>query len=553
MIPDRTMRQTKRLKDILAILVRNGFGDLVDAIHSKRRLARTDGLMAEEQVRLRHSTRAERLRKVIEELGPTYVKLGQVLSTRPDLVPQELLAELTKLQDHVEPFPFDEIRKVVDFELGQPLELVFESFERKPLASASLGQVHRARLDGQDVVVKVQRPAIRETMDADIQVMMQLAGLVERRVPGWAVHQPTRIVKEFAQALAEELDYRIEAAHQERVAGKFEADPTVRVPRVFHRASTSRILTMEFVDGIKVSDLGALRSSHADFEEVARRGFRFIIEQTLIDGFFHADPHPGNIFVLPDNVVCFIDFGLMGRLGQQVRDDFVELVYHVIDRNPHRVAESVLSLASADTEIAVPELERDVARFMDSYCGRPLREMDLLGEILRALDQHGLRIAPDLFLMLKAIFEIEAIAVALAPELDVLKEAEPYVRRVFLNRFRPQRLAEETAAVGREFALLFRDAPASLRELSRVIRRGSIRIGLDQESMPAVLSASDRIANRLAFACVLGASLVGSAIMAAAKIPPTWNGISVLGLGGFFVSVVMSVWLLMSILRHGRL
>lgn len=553
---DSSMRKVKRSKDVLTILVRNGFGGLVETLRHKRGKASIGGEDSGEETRSLRLTRAERMRKVIEELGPTYVKLGQVLSTRSDLVPPDLLAELAKLQDQVGSFPFDEVRRIVEVELGQPLEVVFESFECNPLASASLGQVHRARLNGQDVAVKVQRPGIRETVDADIKVMMRLANQLERYVDGWAIYQPVRVVKEFAQSIEEELDYQIEATHQERFAERFQDDSTVHVPRVFRRATTSRVLTMEFIDGIKVSDLKALRAANMDLEKVARRGFHFVIQQTLVDGFFHADPHPGNIFVLSNNVVCFIDFGMMGRLSQKVRDDFVELVYHVIDQKPTQVTEALLRLTTSEVGITAPELERDVAQLLDAYAGRPLCKIDLsvlLGRISVFLDQHGLRIPPDLYLMLKAIIQIQATAVALAPEFDLAKEAEPHVRRVFLDRYRPRRLAEETAAVSREFVSMLRDAPATMSQLSRVVEGGGIRVKVEQDSMARMLSANDRIANRIAFAFVLGASLVGSAIIAAAKIPPTWNGISLLGLGGFLVTLTMSARLLISILSRDQL
>lgn len=556
MNPRRILQQSKRSRDVAAVLIRYGFDDLADVLRSKQGRIRTERQESEGRTPSPRATRAERIRKVIEELGPTYVKLGQVLSTRPDLVPADLLAELAKLQDRVEPFPFEEVRQIVEAEFGRPLNAIFESFEPKPLASASLGQVHRARLDGQDVAVKIQRPGIRETMEADIQWMMQLAGQLELRLKSWAIHQPTRAVKEFERTMVEELDYQIEAAHQEQVFEQFKDDPTIRVPRIFRQTTTSRVLTMEYIDGIKVSDLDALRAAHIKLEEVAQRGFRFVVRQTLVHGLFHADPHPGNIFVLPDNVVCFIDYGMVGRLNQKVREDFVELLYNVVDRDPHRVTENILRLTNAEAAETSKDLEGDVMRFMDAYTGRPLRDMDLsklLGEILSALSRHGLSVPPDLFLMLKAIIQIETAAVALAPGFDVVAEAEPYVRQVFMDRFRPRRLADETVAVGREYALLLRDFPAALRELSRIIRSGTIPVRFDRENTTEVLGTSDRIANRISLALVLGACLVGSAIMAAARIQPTWNGISVLGLGGFVAALTMSAWLIVSILRRGKL
>jgi ubiquinone biosynthesis protein len=404
--------------------------------------------------------------------------------------------------------------------------------------------------------VKVLKPGTRDIVETDLAIISMFVRLASHYIPEFRAYKPTEMVHEFSEMLLNQLNLLREARTMERFRQFFAGDDFIRIPRIYPDYTTSCVITMEFVDGIKVSDLDALRAAHTNFAEVARRGFRFVMQQTLIDGFFHADPHPGNIFVLPGDVVCFIDFGMMGRLGQSVREDFVELIYHVIDRSPPRVTETLLRLTSAEGAVAVGDLERDVARFMDAYIGRPLREMDLsslLTEILGALREHGLRVPPDLYAMLKAITQIESVAVDLAPEFDVVAEAEPFVRQVFMARFQPRRMAEDVATVGREIALLVRDAPAGLRELGRIVKGGGIRVGVHQEAMPEVLAASDRIANRLAFAFVVGAALVGSAIVAAAEIPPAWNGISVLGLGGFLVALVMSSWLLTSILRHGRL
>jgi ubiquinone biosynthesis protein len=551
----RSYRQTRRLGDVLAILARNGFDDVVDLLRPERGRTRRDPDARQREGEPTRLTRAQRIRMVIEELGPTFVKLGQVLSSRSDLVPPDLLAELVKLQDRVPPFPFEQVREIIAEELGRPLEDVFEAFDAEPLASASLGQVHRARFGGREVVVKVQRPLIHEKIESDIQLMMQLASLLERRVEGWDIHEPTRAVKEFADTIAEELDYEVEAAHQERFATQFADDRTVHVPSVFRDATSARVLTMEFVHGVKVSDVASLRAEGADLGVVARRGLRLVIEQTLVHGFFHADPHPGNLLVMPGNVICFIDFGMMGRLSRPVRDDFIELIYHVVDRNPQRVAETTLRLTGGEGP-ASADLERDAARFLDTYLGRSMREMDLgdlLWEVLDTLARHRLRVPSDLYLMLKAIAQMEAVAVALVPDFDLVEEAAPQVRRIFLDRFRPQRVAKEAALVGREVAMLLRDAPAVLREVARVIRRGGIRVGLEEEQMPKVLLTGERIANRIAFAFVLGSSVVGSAIIAAARIPPTWHEISLLGLGGFLVALAMSGWLLVSILRHGKM
>ena len=557
----KAYRQSRRIKDVLSVLVRHGFGDLGDALRTERTIPAQPALSSETQTARSVTddsvaSRPERVRRVIEELGPTFVKLGQILSTRSDLLPAEYLTEFAKLQDRVPPEAFGEVRAVLEADMGRPLEDVFDDFQEEPLASASLGQVHRARLGGREVAVKVQRASVRTTIDSDIDLMMQLASLMERHVEGWDVHQPRRVVEEFAATIERELDYEVEAAHQERIARQFAADATTRVPVVYREATTSRVLTMDFIEGVKVSDTDALAEMGADRKELARRGFRLVLEQALINGFFHADPHPGNIFILPGDVVCFIDFGMMGRLSQRVRDEFVELIYHVVDRSPDRVARSVAKLAHHDGPVDMAALERDAAHFIDSYVGQPLGALNVgsvLGRILQALSRHGLRVPSDLFLMLKAMAEIESLAVSLDPEFDLVTEARPYVRRIFTDRFRPRRIAEDLAGTGREMAEVLRDAPETLRDLIEQAKGGGLTVHVDQERMPESFLVNDRIANRIAFSLVLAASLLGSAVVAAAGVPPIWKGISVPGLGGLLVSLVMAARLSLAILKRGKL
>ncbi|MGI9628427.1 MAG: ABC1 kinase family protein, partial [Longimicrobiales bacterium] len=473
----RAVRQTKRLRDVFSVLIRNGFGDVVDVLRSGRRASLPAESAEHADGAGPPQARPARIRRVLEELGPTFVKLGQILSTRSDLVPPNLLEELSKLQDEVPPFPFEEVQRVVEQEFGRPLEEVFDSFDKEVLASGSLGQVHKARLGGQAVAVKVQRPGIQGTIDTDLELMMQFASALERHVEGWDIHQPTRVVEEFAKTLEQELDYQVEAAHQESFRRRFASDDTVFVPAVLREATTRRVLTMEFVNGIKVTDLEALEAAGADPGELARRGFQSVLRQTLGDGFFHADPHPGNIFVLPGNQVCFIDFGMMGRLSQRVRDDFVELIYHIVNRNSPRVTATILRLTRQRTPVDSAAVERDVAEFIDGQVGQPLEEMDvghLLTQVLDSLARYGLRVPADLYLMLKAIAEIESLAVRLDPDFDIVAEGGPYVRSLFVDRFRPGRMAEELSTTARELAGVLRDAPDLLRDLSDRARTGSL-------------------------------------------------------------------------------
>jgi len=314
------------------VLFKYGFGDLVDTLKIEQYLEIGLQMVSKKRrEKIEKLTRAERVRMALEELGPTFIKMGQILSTRPDLLPVQFIHELEKLQDNVPPFDYAQVKETIEAELGTPLEKVFKEFDETPLASASLGQVHRARfVDGEEVVVKVQRPGIQKTIEVDMEIMLHLATLMERHLQGWEIHRPTRIVEEFARTLEKELDYRLEAAHMERFAIQFTSDINVYVPKVYSEATTTRVLTMEYIQGIKATEIERLEREGLDRQEIARRGFDLIMKQVFVDGFFHGDPHPGNIFVLPNNVICYLDFGMMGRIDRESRENFSDLVMSIV-------------------------------------------------------------------------------------------------------------------------------------------------------------------------------------------------------------------------------
>jgi ubiquinone biosynthesis protein len=358
----RAYRHLKRYRHILTVLFKYGFGDLVDILRIEQYLEiGLQMISRKRREQVEKLSRAERVRMVMEELGPTFVKLGQILSTRPDLISVEFIQELSKLQDNVPPFPYTEARQIIESELGRPLEDIFQHFEDTPLAAASIGQVHRAQLkDGEEVVVKVQRPGIRKIIEVDLEIMLHLASLMERHLEELQVHRPVRIVQEFSRTLEKEIDYTIEALHIERFARQSMDDPTVYVPKVFRDTTTERVLTMEYIDGIKASEIDRIEREGLDRKIITERGADLILRQVFDHGFFHADPHPGNIFVLPDNVICYIDFGMMGSIDRQTREDFADLIYTVVQRDEFRATQMLLKLTEYDEKPDVRALERDL-------------------------------------------------------------------------------------------------------------------------------------------------------------------------------------------------
>jgi len=488
-------------------------------------------------------TRAERVRMALEEFGPTFVKLGQILSSRPDLIPVEFIQKLSKLQDHVHPFSYAEVKYIIESELGAPIGYIFQHFEQTPLAAASIGQVNRAQLrNSEEVVAKVQRPGIHKTIDVDLEIMLHLASLMERHLEEAELQHPTKIVEEFAHTMERELDYTIEASHIERFASQFMDDQTIYVPKVYRETTTTRVLTMEYVDGIKASEIDQLQSASLDQKEIAHRGADLILKQIFDYGFFHADPHPGNVYILPNNVICYLDFGMMGRIDRQTRENFADLVMSIVSRDEGKIADALLKLTLWEDEPDRSTLERELGEFMDLHFYRPLKELEL-GKLLRQLldmaSKHRLRVPPDLFLMLKALSTVESLGSALDPDFDMETHAAPSIRRIQRERLHLRRVAADMFDTGSEIVSLIKDIPRELREILKQARQGKLKLEFEHRGLESMLTTHDRISNRIAFAIVLASLVIGSSLIILADVPPKWYGIPDIGLAGFLVAGVM--------------
>jgi ubiquinone biosynthesis protein len=552
----RTYRHLNRYREVITILAKHGFGDLLHMLRLDSRLEA--GL----KTMMRHppvdtSSRPGRVLLTLQELGPTFVKAGQYLSTRADVLPAEYLTELAKLQDQVPPFPAEEARRIIEQDLGRPIAKLFARFDGHPLAAASIAQVHAATLpNGRKVVVKVQRPDIRGVVSADLEIMGRLAALAERHVEEWRWRQPTRLVAEIARSLDREMDFSLEAAHVERFARQFADDPTVRVPKVYRALSSARVLTLGRLHGIKIDDLAEIKRAGLHPRVAAERLSDQYLAMIFTHGFFHADPHPGNLLLQPRHVVAYLDFGMTGRLDLATRERLADVFLAVSERDQAALSRALLALAERDEEPDARAFEDDVAELMDQYAYRPLKEWRLgrmLEQLFQTTAQYHVRIPPDLFLMVKALTELESLTRALDPNFDAVSAAIPFIRRVHDERLAPSRLAERMAEAGRETLELLATAPSELRELIHQARRGRLLIEFEHKGLGPALAELDQVSNRLAYAILLGSLVIGSALLVHAGIPPYWRGVSVLGLGGFILSGLMGFWLLSAIIRHGRL
>jgi ubiquinone biosynthesis protein len=493
----------------------------------------------------------------LEELGPTYIKLGQTLSTRPDLVPVDLVQELSKLQDDVPPRPFSEVKNILEAELDSPHEKFFDFFDETPLASASIGQLHKARLkDGEEVAVKVQHSGIREIIEVDLEIMLHLATLMEHNIEEISLHRPVKIVEEFARTLEKEIDYTIEALNLERFARQFLDDSTIYIPKVFRNLTTARVLTMEYIDGIKVSEIDRAEMIGLDKKIVNARGVDLFLRQVFDHGYFHADPHPGNIFVLPNNVICLLDFGMVGIIDRNTREDFVDLIDSVVHQDESKVTQVLLKITSQDSEPDIRFLEREVAEFMGQHLYKPLKDIEigkLLQNLFEVTSRHRLRIPPDIFLMMKAFGIVEGVALMLDPDFNMITKITPFIEQVKRARFYPDRIANDVIRLASEMLQFIQQFPKDILEIARLVRQQKLSFKLEHRGLETMLSTYDQISNRISFSIVIAALIIGSALIVISNIPPLFYGISIIGIIGFLAAAIMGIWLLVAILKKGRL
>lgn len=554
----RTYRHLNRYHRILRVLFKYGFEDLIDRLHIDQYLE-TGLQMINRKPReqVQRLSRPERLRMAMEELGPTFVKLGQLLSTRPDFIAPEYLAELARLQDKVPSFSYAEVVDIFLEESGTSPEELFATFEREPLAAASIGQVHRATLaDGSEVVVKVQRPGIEYTIAVDLEILAHIAGLMEEHLEEVQGHSPSAIVYEFARSLSKEIDFSIELTNIQRFATQFANNSTIHVPDVYPQLSGERILVLEYIKGMKTNDVEALEKQGHDLKIIAERGANLVMEQIFVHGFFHADPHPGNILVMAEDVICFIDFGQMGRLSLKDREEFTDLVLNLVAGNERKVTHGVLKLTIQHGEVDRAGLGRDLGELMDQYLYKPLKDLaagKILQDLLDLVTRHGLSLRPNLYLMMNALSTVEGVGLQLDPDLELITLAGPFMRKIKSGRIRPRRLAEEMSGTSSEYLSLFRVLPEELRSILQQLRDGRMKLEFEHRGLRALGMALDRVSNRISFAIVLAAQIIGSSLIVLSDIPPKWYGIPVIGLVGFLVAGLMGFWLLLSIIRHGRM
>jgi len=554
----KRMRHMSRYRDIAIALIRHGFGIVVEEIGFAPFLSLPQKMFFDAKEKEAKTT-GERIRLVLQELGPTFVKLGQIASTRPDLLPEEIIRELEKLQDQVPPFSFEEVRNIVQQELGDDLNKIFRQFADVPLAAASIGQVHQAILhSGEKVAVKIQRPNIANVIETDLEILQDLAILAERRLEWAARYQIRDMVDEFSRSLRAELDYTIEARNAEKISNQFKNDPNIYIPKVFWEYSTKKVLTMEYVEGVKFNELERLKQNGYNLKKLAERLAKAIFQQIFIEGFFHGDPHPGNVLVLPREVIAFIDFGMVGRLNPEMKYHFSSLVIALMQQSTDGVIKSICQMGLVPDDVNLMQLRDDVEQLREKYYHVPLSKISLgeaVNDLFRVAFRHSIRIPRDLTLLGKTLLTVEGMVEKLDPDFSILDIAEPFGRQLLKERLRPKNVAEVVWKRVSDYGEMLIGFPKNMKELTSLIKQGKLHLEIDVPELDHFLKKLDQISNRLSFSIVL---LSFSIIMVGIIIGSSMGRQSTLLWKipaieiGFGVATLMFVWLLYSIFKSGR-
>ena len=499
-------------------------------------------------------SRPVHLRLALEELGTTFIKLGQILSTRADLLPPEYLAELTKLQDSAPPVPFAAIQQVLVSELGQPVETVFCEFDPEPLAAASIGQAHAAVLpDGTEVVVKIRRPGVVEQVNEDLEILKELAATASRHLEFADRYDLAGLVEEFSQTLRSELDYIREGHSAERFAANFASDPGIHVPRVFWEATTARVLTLERIRGIKINDLEGLDKQGTDRRWLANYAASVVLKMVCDDGFFHADPHPGNFFIEPNGTIGLIDFGMVGVLDKRTQELLADLLIAINHVDADRLVDVFLDLGVTRKRIDRGLVRRDIERLLSAYWGLPLGELKvaaLLNDVYTVMRRHQLHLPPNLALLLKTVIMIEGVGVNLDPDFHLTQSLTPYTERLVMKRYSPFRWFQDLGRASLDLAKLGVDMPKHFRRIVNAAEDGNLQIGMRPEGFDPVINRLERIANRIVLGVIAAAFINGLAVLVSVYKPPGWERWAwVVFAFGFACALLLGGYLAWAILR----
>ncbi|AOZ93148.1 ABC1 kinase family protein [Paenibacillus crassostreae] len=551
------IRHTGRYREIAMALIRHGFGYMVEEIELFQVLTLPRRWITHES--LESKSLGERIRHVLEDLGPTFIKLGQLASTRADLLPDSLIQELVKLQAQVPSFSSETAKGILAQELGTTVEDAFSWFEDNPVAAASIGQVHLGKLTtGEAVAVKIQRPGVMKMVSRDLDIISDLAVVIEKRWEWARQYQLKRIVQELSKSIMAELDYAQEARNAERIALQFQNNRHIHIPQIYWQFTSSRVLTMEYVEGIMVRNKHELIEEGYDLKEIAERITNGMLHQIFIEGFFHGDPHPGNILVRKDGSIAFIDFGMVGRISTEMKEQLSSLIIALMRKNSEGMVRAILKLGLFPDDGEISALRADLSRLQEEYYDIPFADMSMgkaLNDLFGVARQHQIIIPPDLTLLGKALLTIEGVIENIDPTLSIIDMAEPFGKKLVKERYSAEKLTKKLfVGLGSLFEGVL-DLPGQARQLSSLISKGKLKVEISVPELSAMMRHLDQISNRLsisivllAFSIIMAGLIIGSAMNNEASI--LWQ-LPVIGIA-FIIALLMVLWLLYGIFKSGR-
>ena len=548
-------RNVRRWTEIISVLSKFGLADWISRLNVEFVKDSLKSSGGEALARLSHESR---VRLAMTRLGPTFIKVGQILSTRADVIGLELASELEQLQSDLPADPFDEVKTTVETELGRPLSELFNSFSETPIASASIGQVHSATLhDGTEVVVKVQHSDIEKTIENDLEIMSGVAQLAER-IEDWKVLRPKMLVAELSRTMLRELDFQREKRSLVQFHDRFHSDPTIKIPQVYPEFCTSRVLTMERIEGTKLSKVEQLRNRGIDLEAIARRGANAYLTMIFDDGFFHADPHPGNLLVCQDESLAILDFGMVGRISERIREDIEEMLLSIVNNDVESLTAIIIRVGSIPPTLDEAELSRDVADFVGQYTTQSISKLDLssaLHDMTTMIRRHRIFLPGEAALLIKVLMTLEGTARLIWPDISVMEVMKPLQRKMILKRLSPARQYRKLRRMTSQFERVAEVVPQRLVSILDQMQKGKFDVHLDHRRLgPSV--------NRMVVGMITSALFLGSSWILSSEVPPLLfpeqpffgiHRLSMIGLFGIIVSSFLAMRLIWAIRKSGNL
>ena len=546
----KEVRDIKRFNEILLVLFEEGFDFLLSKIKLRHHIPITKRLGLKKKEELKPEVM---LRRTLERLGPTFIKFGQLLSVRPDLIPKEYSKELEKLQDKVPEFPFEDAKSIIEKEFGKSIEHLFLHFEKKPIASASISQVHKAILkNGDKVAVKIQRANVKHLMETDIEIMFYFAGLLENNVENIRRFKPVKIISEFKEWTEKELDFRLEARNAKRFGQNFKGSKTVHIPKIYDELTTERILTLEFMDGIELHNIKEIKKRKLDFDAIIKNGFDAVMTQVFVHGIFHADPHPGNIIVMRNNSIAFVDFGIVGYFDEKLKNMCIDLLYGIVEQDEELVMETLVGMGM-ESDADYEQLKSDIGFVIQPLQGSSVRDIKVsrvLEEILDIGLRHKIKVPASFVLFGKTIITLEGVAIEYDPNFKIIETAKPFIEKIIAKRKNPlYAWGGFVHSMGR-YRKFAEEFPEKAERALDKIQRGTIKVDIEDTDIKKLSLEIDRSSNRVAYGLLIAALLITSAILMNIQKGPTIFGIPILSFFSFFFASIFSFILFISIVRE---